>query len=203
VTQPADGSDAQADQGGGTGPECEGPPPPDRSWIEFDVGIRSQDPDTITRKACNWFLRDSANVVVVGTDIVPGTYSPGTLRLTVGQTAEYCGVDRAEVYYKMLRDLEVRRIGVRRGVMPFGRLIRVERGSLLRLQGVPDPPPEELPRWVALKKAADYYQVSPNLIRRIIAREQLDARRIGTSRSIRIDRESLLQLGRFKTSMTS
>jgi hypothetical protein len=52
--------------------------------------------------------------------------------LTIGQTAEYFGVDRAEVCYKMLRDLEVRRIGVRGGVMPFGRLIRVERGSLLR-----------------------------------------------------------------------
>jgi hypothetical protein len=37
------------------------------------------------------------------------------------------------------------------------------------------------------------------LIRRIIAHEQLDARRIGTSRSIRIDRESLLQLGRYGT----
>ncbi len=40
-------------------------------------------------------------------------------------------------------------------------------------------------------------------IRRIIAHEQLDARRIGSSRSIRIERESLLQLGRFKTSTTS
>jgi hypothetical protein len=123
--------------------------------------------------------------------------------LTILQTAEYCGVDRAEVYYKMLRDLEVRRIGVGGGVMPFGRVIRVERGSLLRLQGVSDAPPQELPRWVTLKQAADYYQVSPDLIRRIIAHEQLDARRIGSSRSIRIERESLLQLGRFKTSMTS
>ena len=32
--------------------------------------------------------------------------------LTIGQTAEYYGVDRAEVYYKMLRDLEIRRFGV-------------------------------------------------------------------------------------------
>jgi hypothetical protein len=47
--------------------------------------------------------------------------------LTIAQAAEYCGVDRAEVYYKMLRNLEVRRIGVRGGVMPYGRLIRVER----------------------------------------------------------------------------
>ncbi|MGO8965733.1 hypothetical protein [Mycobacterium sp.] len=40
--------------------------------------------------------------------------------------------------------------------------------------------------------------MSPNLIRRIIAHEQLDARRIGRSRNIRIERESLLRLGRFK-----
>jgi hypothetical protein len=49
-----------------------------------------------------------------------------------------------------------------------------------------------------MKQAADYYQVSPDLIRRTIAREQLDARRIGRSRNIPIDRESLLQLGRLK-----
>jgi hypothetical protein len=54
--------------------------------------------------------------------------------LIIGQTADYCGVDRAEVYYKMLRDLEIRRIGVGGGVMPHGRLIRIERGSLLRLR---------------------------------------------------------------------
>jgi hypothetical protein len=118
--------------------------------------------------------------------------------LTIGQTAEYCGVDRTEVYQKMLRDLEVRRIGVRGGVMPFGRLIRIERGSLLRLRGEPEGSSQELPRWVTMKQAADYYQVSPDLIRRIIAHEQLDARRIGRSRNIRIDRESLLQLGRFR-----
>jgi hypothetical protein len=58
--------------------------------------------------------------------------------LTIGRAAEYCGVDRAEVYYKMLRDLEVRRIGVRGGVMSLGRLIRIERGSLLRLRDEPD-----------------------------------------------------------------
>jgi hypothetical protein len=118
--------------------------------------------------------------------------------LTICQAAEYCGVDRTEVYQKMLRDLEVRRIGVRSGVMPFGRLIRIERGSLLRFRGEPDVPAEELSRWVTMKQAADYYQVSPDLIRRIIAYEQLDARRIGRSRNIRVDRESLLQLGRLK-----
>lgn len=75
--------------------------------------------------------------------------------LTIGQTAEYCGIDRAEVYNKMLRDLEVRRIGVRGGAMPFGRLIRIERGSLLRLKGVPDATPPELPRWVTIKQAAE------------------------------------------------
>jgi hypothetical protein len=119
--------------------------------------------------------------------------------LTIGQTAEYCGVDRTEVYHNMLQHLEIRRIGVRGGVMPFGRLIRVERGSLLRLRGEPDVPSHELPRWVTMKQAAEYYQVSPTLIRRIIAHQQLDARRIGKSRNIRIERESLLELGRFKT----
>jgi hypothetical protein len=53
-----------------------------------------------------------------------------------------------------------------------------------------------------MKQAADYYQVSPTLIRRIIAHEQLEARRIGESRNIRIDRESLLQFGRFKSWIT-
>ena len=52
--------------------------------------------------------------------------------LTIGQAVAYCGVDRSEVYYKMLRDLEVRRIGIRSGAIPFGRLIRIERGSQSR-----------------------------------------------------------------------
>jgi hypothetical protein len=76
--------------------------------------------------------------------------------LTIGQTAEYCGVDRTEVYYKMSRDLEVRRIGVRGGVMLLGRLIRIERGSLLRLRGERDLPPQDLARWATLKQAGDY-----------------------------------------------
>jgi hypothetical protein len=88
--------------------------------------------------------------------------------LTIGQAAEHCGVDRGQVYYKMLRGLEVRRIGVCGGAMSFGRLIRIERGSLLRLTGETEVPSQELPRWVTLKQAANYYQVSPNLIRRIL-----------------------------------
>ena len=75
----------------------------------------------------------------------------------------------------MLRNLEVRRIGVRGGVMPYGRLVRIERGSLLRLRGEPDVPSQELPRWVTIKQAAEYYQVSPKLMRRLIAHEELDA----------------------------
>jgi hypothetical protein len=47
--------------------------------------------------------------------------------LSVQQAAAYCGVDRTEMYTKMLRDLGVRRIGVRGGASPLGRLIRVER----------------------------------------------------------------------------
>jgi hypothetical protein len=112
-------------------------------------------------------------------------------------------MDRAEVYYRMLRDLEIRRIGVRGGAMPFGRLIRIERGSLLRLRGEPEESIEDLPRWVTMKQAADYYQVSPRLIRALIAHEQLDARRIGGGKNIRIQRESLLRLGRFRTWATS
>lgn len=46
--------------------------------------------------------------------------------LTIGQTAEYCGVDRTEVYHNILQNLQVRRIGVRGGVNPLGRLIRVD-----------------------------------------------------------------------------
>ena len=67
------------------------------------------------------------------------------------------------------------------GASLLGRLIRVERGSLLRLCGKADMPLAELPRWVTLKQAAEYYQVSPHLIRALIAHEQLDARRIGSS----------------------
>ena len=85
--------------------------------------------------------------------------------LTIAQVAEYCGVDRTEVYYHLLRELDVRRIGVRGCVMPFGGLIRVERGSLLRLRGQPDVPAEVLPRWVTLTQAGDCYQVSPSVIR--------------------------------------
>ncbi len=118
--------------------------------------------------------------------------------MTIAQVGEYYGVDRAEVYYHLLQELDVRRIGVRGGVMPFGRLIRVERGSLLRRRGQPDIPAEVLPRWVTLTQAGGHYQVSPRLIRTLIAHEQLDAWRIGSGRAIRIDRDSLLELGRIR-----
>ncbi|MCX2934719.1 helix-turn-helix domain-containing protein [Mycobacterium sp. CVI_P3] len=118
--------------------------------------------------------------------------------LTTAQVAELCGVDRAEAYHRLLPQLDFRRIGVRGGAAPWGRLIRVERGSVLRLCGHADIPAATLPRWVTLPQAADYYQVSPHLIRRMIAYEQLDARRIGTSGAIRIDRDSLLELGRVR-----
>lgn len=116
--------------------------------------------------------------------------------LTTAQVAEYCGVDCTEVYNQLLQKLNVRRIGVSGGAAPWGRLIRVERGSVLGLCGKPALPAELLPRWLTLKQAANYYQVSPHLIRQMIAHEQLDARRIGSSRTIRVDRDSLLQLGR-------
>ncbi|OBG60832.1 hypothetical protein A5704_18760 [Mycobacterium sp. E735] len=118
--------------------------------------------------------------------------------MTTAQVAEYCGVDRTQVYHQLLQKLDVRRIGVPGGAAPWGRLIRVERGSVLRLCGKSAIPEELLPRWLTLKQAANYYQVSPHLVRQLIAHEQLDARRIGSSRTIRVDRDSLLQLGRIR-----
>jgi hypothetical protein len=118
--------------------------------------------------------------------------------LTTAQVAEYCGVDRTEVYYRLLQKLEVRRIGVRGGSAPWGRLIRVERGSVLQMRGEPVVAAEILPRWLTMAQAASYYQVSGHLIRLLIAHEQLDARRIGSGKTIRIDRDSLLQLGRIR-----
>jgi excisionase family DNA binding protein len=56
---------------------------------------------------------------------------------------------------------------------------------------------QELPRWVTIKQAAEYYQLDPKTIRRMIAHGKLKARRVG-ERSIRVDRESLLELGRVK-----
>lgn len=117
--------------------------------------------------------------------------------LTVAQVAAYYGVDYVETYSKLLPDLEFRRIGARGGAIPFGRLIRIERNSLLRLRGEPEAMPVQLPRWVTMKQAAAYYQVHPSLIRSLIAHEQLDARRIGSSKTIRVDRDSLLQPGHY------
>jgi hypothetical protein len=65
--------------------------------------------------------------------------------LSVQQAADYCGVDHGEMY-KMLRNLEIRRIGVR-GVTPYGRPNRVKRESVLRLRGQPETPSAELSRW--------------------------------------------------------
>jgi excisionase family DNA binding protein len=56
---------------------------------------------------------------------------------------------------------------------------------------------QELPRWVTIKQAAEYYQLDPKTIRRMIAHGKLQARRVG-ERSIRVDRGSLLELGRVK-----
>lgn len=57
------------------------------------------------------------------------------------------------MYHKILRNLETRRIGLRGGASPLGRLIRVERGSLLRLRGEEGVPLAELPRWVTMKQS--------------------------------------------------
>lgn len=119
--------------------------------------------------------------------------------LTTAQVAEHCGVERTQAYNHLLQKLEVRRIGFRGGAAPWGRLIRVERESVLRLCGDPVVLAEVLPRWVKIDQAAGYYQVSSHLIRLLIAHEQLDARRIGDTRTIRVDRDSLLELGRVRT----
>jgi excisionase family DNA binding protein len=50
---------------------------------------------------------------------------------------------------------------------------------------------------VTIKQAAEYYQLDPKTIRRMIAQGKLKARRVG-ERSIRVDRECLLELGRVK-----
>lgn len=125
----------------------------------------------------------------------PGAVTNLAPWLTTAQVADLCGVDRTEAYQRLVPELDFRRIGVRGGAAPWGRLIRVERGSVLRFCGLAELSVDPLPRWVTLTQAGDYYQVSPHLVRRMIAYEQLDARRIGTSRNIRIDRDSLLELG--------
>ncbi|WP_231382383.1 helix-turn-helix domain-containing protein [Mycobacterium simiae] len=38
--------------------------------------------------------------------------------LTTAQVAEYCGVDRSEMYYQLLQKMEIRRIGVPGGAAP-------------------------------------------------------------------------------------
>ena len=50
---------------------------------------------------------------------------------------------------------------------------------------------------MTIKQAAEYYQLDPKTIRRMIAQGKLKARRVG-ERNIRVDRESLLELGRVK-----
>lgn len=118
--------------------------------------------------------------------------------VTIAQAAEICGVDYQEIYHRKLADLEVRRIGTRYGAGPFGRLIRIELASLQRHMGQPVTPTDDLPRWVTIKQAAAHYQISTHLVRTLIAQEQLEARRIGDSRTLRIDRDSLLQLGKWR-----
>ncbi|MGV0581388.1 helix-turn-helix domain-containing protein [Mycolicibacterium elephantis] len=56
---------------------------------------------------------------------------------------------------------------------------------------------DELPRWATIKQAAEYYQISDRTVRKMIANGDLKAKRIG-SRSIRIDRDSLLELGDYR-----
>jgi hypothetical protein len=50
MTNPSQGAEGQPTQQSGAQPEPPPPPRPDRSWIEFDVGLRNQDPATIEHK---------------------------------------------------------------------------------------------------------------------------------------------------------
>lgn len=118
--------------------------------------------------------------------------------ITVAQAAALCETDYQEIYHRRLSQLEFRRIGTRLGSSPFGRLIRIELASLQRSMGQPVTPTRVLPRWVTIKQAAAYYQRNTHLVRTLIAHEQLEARRIGDSRTLRVDRDSLLQLGKWR-----
>ena len=82
------------------------------------------------------------------------------------------------------------------------RILRFDRDSLnwsgLDLEPLTDKEyaamADELARWVTIKQAAAYYQISGHTVRRMIALGELKAKRIGP-KTIRIDRESLLELG--------
>jgi hypothetical protein len=51
MTNPSDGAEGQPTHQSLAQPDPTPPqPPPDRSWIEFDVGLRNQDPATIEHK---------------------------------------------------------------------------------------------------------------------------------------------------------
>jgi hypothetical protein len=50
VTNPSHGAENQPNQDVGAQPGATAGPPPDRSWIEFDVGLRNQDPEAIERR---------------------------------------------------------------------------------------------------------------------------------------------------------
>ena len=54
---------------------------------------------------------------------------------------------------------------------------------------------DSMPKWLAIKKAAEHLDISDKTVRRMIARGDLKARRIG-KRLLRVDRDSLLAHGR-------
>lgn len=119
--------------------------------------------------------------------------------LSTKQAAELLGMPLPQfmnaMYGGRLTGIDVRRVGTI-GMYAVGRLYRFERGSLLRLKGADDVAAEELPRWVKVRQAADYYQISKRTVPAMIAHGQLKAKRIG--RQIRIERDSLMELGRVK-----
>lgn len=127
--------------------------------------------------------------------------------LTSSQAAAELGVSVAEMFSALsagrLR-VRVRRMGGDSCITSC-RILRFDRDSL-NWSGLNLPPltdeeydamAAELPRWVTIRQAAEYYQISGHTVRKMIANGDLKAERIGP-RSIRIDRDSLLELGDYR-----
>lgn len=127
--------------------------------------------------------------------------------LTSSQAAAELAVSVPEMFNAMyggrLR-VRVRKMGGDSRVTSC-RILRFDRDSL-NWSGL-DPEPltdeeydamaNELPRWVTIKQAAEYYQISGHTVRKMIAIGELRAKRIGP-KTIPIDRDSLLELGDYR-----
>ena len=127
--------------------------------------------------------------------------------LTSSQAAAELGVSVPEMFSALsggrLR-VRVRKMGGNPYITSC-RILRFDRGSLnwsgLDLEPLTDEEYDamanELPRWVTIKQAAEYYQISGHTVRKMIAIGDLKAKRIGP-KTIRIDRDSLMELGDYR-----